>query len=160
MLQVYNIKIHIFLRLYSNYSYYTYWLYYLYCMICLSLPHSQQLVPLTSLLLYCPAPCVLTGYQQFVLCASDLFCYYVLVVGLVCTGRASGRASQVVLVVKWYTACQCRRSKNCEFYPWVRKIPWRGHGSSLQCSCLENPMDRGAWKATVHGVQRSWTQLK
>ena len=29
-----------------------------------------------------------------------------------------------------------------------------GHGSSLQYSCLENPMDRGAWWATVHGVTR------
>ena len=28
------------------------------------------------------------------------------------------------------------------FDPWVRKIPWRGHGNPLQCSCQENPMDR------------------
>ena len=32
------------------------------------------------------------------------------------------------------------------------KSPWEGHGSPLQCSYLENPMDRGAWWATVHGV--------
>ena len=32
-------------------------------------------------------------------------------------------------------------------------------GNPLQYSCLENPMDRGAWQATVHGVARSWTQL-
>ena len=30
-----------------------------------------------------------------------------------------------------------------------------GHGNPLQCSCLENPMDRGAWGATVHGVAES-----
>ena len=30
-----------------------------------------------------------------------------------------------------------------------------GHGNPLQCSCLENPMDRGARQATVHGVQRT-----
>ena len=30
----------------------------------------------------------------------------------------------------------------------------------LQYSCLENPMDRGAWRATVHGVAKSWTGLK
>ena len=30
-----------------------------------------------------------------------------------------------------------------------------GHGSPLQCSCLENPMDRGAWRPTVHGVAES-----
>ena len=34
-----------------------------------------------------------------------------------------------------------------------------GHGSPLQYSCLENPMDRGAWWATVHGVTKSRTQL-
>ena len=35
-----------------------------------------------------------------------------------------------------------------------------GNGNPLQCSCLENPMDRGAWWATVHGVARSWKCLK
>ena len=35
-----------------------------------------------------------------------------------------------------------------------------GHGSPLQCSCVENPMDRGAWRTTVHGVAESWTRLK
>ena len=33
-------------------------------------------------------------------------------------------------------------------------------GNPLQYSCLENPMDRGAWQATVHGVARSQTRLK
>ena len=32
-----------------------------------------------------------------------------------------------------------------------------GNGTSLQYSCLENPMDGGAWKAAVHGVAKSWT---
>ena len=35
-----------------------------------------------------------------------------------------------------------------------------GQGNPLQYSCLENPMDRGAWWAAVHGVTKSWTQLK
>ena len=35
-----------------------------------------------------------------------------------------------------------------------------GHGNSLQFSCLENPIDRAAWWATVHGVTKSWTRLK
>ena len=34
-----------------------------------------------------------------------------------------------------------------------------GNGNPPQCSCLENPMDRGAWQATVHGVTKSQTQL-
>ena len=36
----------------------------------------------------------------------------------------------------------------------------RGHGSPLQDSCLENPMDRGAWRATVHGVAQSQARLR
>ena len=34
-----------------------------------------------------------------------------------------------------------------------------GNGTPLQYSCLENPMDGGAWWAAVHGVTRSWTRL-
>ena len=37
--------------------------------------------------------------------------------------------------------------------------PGEGSGNPLQYSCLENPMDRGAWQATVHGVAKSWTRL-
>ena len=56
--------------------------------------------------------------------------------------------------------CQCRRPKRWEFDPYVRKIPGGGHDNPLQYSCLENPMDRGAWQATVHGVAKSWIWLK
>ena len=34
-----------------------------------------------------------------------------------------------------------------------------GNGTPLQYSCLENPMDGGAWKAAVHGITKSWTRL-
>ena len=37
---------------------------------------------------------------------------------------------------------------------------WQGHGNPLQYSCLENPMDRGAWQAAVHRVTKSRTWLK
>ena len=57
------------------------------------------------------------------------------------------------------STCQCRRHLWCGFSPWVRKIPWRSHGYPLQCSCLESPMDRGAWRATVRKVAQSRTQL-
>ena len=36
--------------------------------------------------------------------------------------------------------------------PGLGKFPGGGHGNPLQYSCLENPMDRGAWRATVHKV--------
>ena len=40
------------------------------------------------------------------------------------------------------------------------RSPGGGNGNPLQYSCLENPMDRGAWWATVHWVAKSWTLLK
>ena len=43
--------------------------------------------------------------------------------------------------------------------PALGRSPGGGHGKPLQCSCLENLMDRGAWWATVHGVAKSWTRL-
>ena len=46
---------------------------------------------------------------------------------------------------------------------WVQSLgwedPWRRTGNPFQCSCLENPTDRGAWRATVHVVANSWTRL-
>ena len=43
--------------------------------------------------------------------------------------------------------------------PGLGKFSGEGNGSPLQYSCLKNPMDRGAWWATVHGVTKSQTQL-
>ena len=43
--------------------------------------------------------------------------------------------------------------------PGLGRSPGEGNGNSLQYSCLENPMDRGAWRATVHGVAKSQMQL-
>ena len=44
--------------------------------------------------------------------------------------------------------------------PRLGRSPGKGHGNPLQYSCLENPMDRGAWWATVRRTAKSWTQLK
>ena len=57
-------------------------------------------------------------------------------------------------------ACQCRRQKRRSFHSWVRKIPGEGNGNPLQCSCLGNPRDGGAWWAAVYGVAQSRTRLK
>ena len=43
--------------------------------------------------------------------------------------------------------------------PGLGRFPWRSNGNPLQYLCLQNPMDRGAWWATVHGVEKCWTQL-
>ena len=45
---------------------------------------------------------------------------------------------------------------------WVRFLAWEdpleeGMGKPLQYSCLDNPMDKGAWQATVRGIVKSWT---
>ena len=57
-------------------------------------------------------------------------------------------------------ACQCRRRKKCGFNPRSEGFPGGGHRNPLLYSYLQNPLDRGAWWATVHGVPKSWTQLK
>ena len=44
--------------------------------------------------------------------------------------------------------------------PGLGRSPGGGNGNPLQCSCLENSMDRGAWQATVHGVAMSRTWLE
>ena len=58
--------------------------------------------------------------------------------------------------------CQCRRHKRCGFDSCVGKTPWRRawQGNPLQYSCLENPMDRVAWRAIVHRVAKSQTWLR
>ena len=43
--------------------------------------------------------------------------------------------------------------------PGLGKSPGEGNGNPLQYSCLENPMNRGAWRAAVHGVAKSQTRL-
>ena len=60
-----------------------------------------------------------------------------------------------------YPTCQCRRRKRHG----VRCLDWDdspggGRGNPLQYSCLENPMNREAWQATVLGVAQSRTRLK
>ena len=65
-------------------------------------------------------------------------------------------ASLVARRLKKKPTYQCRRHR---FNPWVRKIPWRRKWLTLQYPCLENPMDGGAWWATVHGVAKSRTWL-
>ena len=57
-------------------------------------------------------------------------------------------------------ACNAGDLRDAGSIPGSGRSPVGGHGNLLQYSCLENPMDRGAWWATVHGVAKSQTQLK
>ena len=63
--------------------------------------------------------------------------------------------SQVALVVKNLTA----NAEDMGSIPGLGRSSGEGNGNPLQCSCLGNPMDRGAWWATIHGVAKSWTGL-
>ena len=75
------------------------------------------------------------------------------------TGRYIARAFWVALVVENppATAGDARAAGSI---PGRERSPGGGRGNPLQYSCLENPMDRGAWRAIVHRVAKGWTQLK
>ena len=68
-------------------------------------------------------------------------------------------SSQVALVVKNLIA-NAGDIRDVGSIPGLGSFPAEGNGNPLQYSCLENPMDRGAWRTTVHRVAKSQTQLK
>ena len=68
-------------------------------------------------------------------------------------------ASQVALVVKNPPA-KAGDLRDVGSIPGSGRSLGGWQGNPLQGFGLENPMDRGAWRATVHGVAKSWTQLK
>ena len=53
-----------------------------------------------------------------------------------------------------------RNAGDRDSIPGSGRSPGEGIGNPLQYSCLGNPMNRGAWQATVHGLAKSWTLLK
>ena len=81
-------------------------------------------------------------------------CRFLIVVASVVAG-----ASQVTLVVKNLPA-KAGDIRDWGLVPRLGRSPGGGNGNPLQYSCLENPIDRGTWRATVHGVTKSWTRLK
>ena len=58
------------------------------------------------------------------------------------------------------SACSAGASGEADLIPGSGRSPGGRHGNPLQDSCLETHMDRGAWRATVHGVPKSQTRLK
>ena len=65
-------------------------------------------------------------------------------------------ASQVALVVKNPPA-RAGDIRDTGSIPGLERAPGGGHGNPLPYSCLENLMDRGAWRAIVHRDSKSWT---
>ena len=57
-------------------------------------------------------------------------------------------------------SCKCRKQDLPESIAGSGRSPGEGHSNPLQCSCLSNPMDRGAWWVVVHGSQRVEHKLK
>ena len=79
--------------------------------------------------------------------------------GLISPNEASFpgvNASQVELVVKNPPA-NAADIEDMSLILGLGRSPGEGHGNPLQYSCLENFMDRGAWRAIVHGVAHNWT---
>ena len=61
---------------------------------------------------------------------------------------------------RWLTGKESPcNARNLDSILGLGRFPGEGNGNPLQYSCLENPMDRGAWRAIVHGVAKSQTQL-
>ena len=97
--------------------------------------------------------------------SSDYFCFHLLpstevdlsLVNIL--NPTSVLILQVALVIKNLPA-NAGDVRDTGSTPASGRSPERGHGNSLQYSCLENPMERGAWRATVHGIAQSWTQMK
>ena len=76
--------------------------------------------------------------------------------GVFSDGCAESGVSQVALVVKNLPA-NAGDVIDAGSIPGLGRSPGGGHGNPLQYSCLENPMDRGAWWAKVHRVTQSQT---
>ena len=85
---------------------------------------------------------------------ADHECVYTCVCVCTCTW-----ASQMVLEVK-NPPTNAGGVRHLGLIPGSGRSPGGGHGNLLQYSCLENPTDRGAWRAIVHRVTKTWTGLK
>ena len=68
------------------------------------------------------------------------------------------------LIAQWVKnlskACKAGDTGGTDSIPGLGRTPGEGDGNPLQDFCLENPMDRGAWQATVYRVTKSQTRLK
>ena len=91
-----------------------------------------------------------SGFQKFE--PIRFCCFKAIQFAVIYYGRWASLGAQ------WWRICL--QSGRPQFSPWSGRPPGRGDGHPLQCSCLENPMDRGAWRATVHGFARIRIQLR
>ena len=99
-----------------------------------------------------------SGCQVSFMCYTVTWNLLLLVIHFKYSSIFSG-ASQVVLVVK-NPPTKAGDPRDAGLISTLRRSHGGGNGSPLQYSCLENPIDRGAWRATVQRVTQSQTQLK
>ena len=76
-----------------------------------------------------------------------------------CSSYALTRASQVALVVQTLPT-RAGDIRDVGSTPGSGRSPGGGNSNPLKYSCLEHPMDRDTWRATVHRVAKDWTRLK
>ena len=86
--------------------------------------------------------------------STHILCFDVIIyIFLYCVHQQLGAS---MTAQQWSICLQCRR---LEFSSWVGKIPWKSKWQPSLVFLLENPMDRGAWQATVHRITKSRTWL-
>ena len=102
--------------------------------------------------------CCLSSLPLISVCASQFSCF------LKGEEQQPSPQGQIVRIINKYksgfpggTLANVGDTKGKGSIPGFGRSPGEGNGNPLQYSCLENPMDRGAWRATVHGLTKSRT---
>ena len=71
----------------------------------------------------------------------------------------SGFPGGLVVKEKKKSVANAGDVRDAGLIPGLGRFPGDGHGNPLQYPCLENSMDRGAWRTAVHGIVKSWAPL-
>ena len=121
------------------------------CQVSLSITNSWSLLKLMSIASVMPSNhlilcCSLLPMMILKCCHQNIY----LQLNTIIPGFPGGASSKE-------PACQCKRHRRRGSIPGSGRSPGGGHGNPLQYSCLEKPMDRGAWWDTIHRVAKSQT---
>ena len=105
----------------------------------------------------CPSPGDLPDLENLVLLHCRQILYHLSYQG---SPYLPVRCQQLVVLVVKSPSASAGDKRDMGLIPGSERPPRAGHGNPLQYSCLENPMDKGAWQATVHRAAKSWAGLK
>ena len=113
---------------------------------------------------FLPDEAVISGFESSLSCSSVEVWTSALNLSVVELLGGAGAACAVICTPWWLSGkesfCNAGATGDAGLIPGPGRSPREWHGKLLQYCCLENPMDRGTWWATVYGVTKSWTQLK